>query len=53
MDEQDSYCPNFRRGETTVRGTGLNVLMGKEDPFELNSIQILRNGTEGIVISGS
>jgi len=53
MDHRDSYCPYLPLGEPTVRGTGLTKNMGKEDPFELNFSQILRNDAEGIVISGS
>jgi len=53
MDQRDSYCPYLPLRETTVRGTGLTKNMGKEDPFELNSSQILRSDAKGIVISGS
>jgi len=41
MDQRDSYCPYLHLGEPTVKGTGLTKNMGKEDPFQLNSNQVL------------
>jgi len=41
MDQLDSYCPYLPLGETTVRGTGLTKIKGKEDPVELNSNHML------------
>jgi len=53
MDLRDSYCPKLPLCETTFKGTGLKRNVGKEDPFELNSIRILRSDAKGIVISGN
>jgi len=53
MDQRDSYCPKLPLCETTFKGTGLRETVGKEDPFELNSIRILRSDIRGIVISGN
>jgi len=53
MDQRDSYCPKLPLCETTFKGTGLKGNVGKEDPFELNSLRILRSDAKGIVISGN
>ena len=37
MDHRDSHCPCLQSSETTVKGTGLKVIAGKEDPVELDS----------------
>ena len=37
MDHRDSHCPYLQSSETTVKGTGLKVIAGKEDPVELDS----------------
>jgi len=37
MDQRGSFCPFLLSSETTAKGTGLNVLAGKEDPVELDS----------------
>jgi len=41
MDQRGSFCPFLLSSETTVKGTGLNVMAGKEDPVELDSILTL------------
>ena len=53
MDHRDFYCPYLPLGEPTAKGTGLAKTMGKEDPVELNSSQILWNDTKDIVVGGS
>ena len=37
MEHRDSHCPCLETSETTVKGTGLKVIAGKEDPDELDS----------------
>ena len=48
MDQRDSHCPYLLSGETTAKGTGLDVTAGKEDPVELDSSQTLRNDIKGV-----
>jgi len=52
MDQRDSYCPYLLSSELTVKGTGLSVTAGKEDPFELDFSLDLRNSVECVVIGG-
>ena len=48
MDQRGSFCPFLLSSETTVKGTGLNVMAGKEDPVELDSILTLLSGIGGV-----
>jgi len=49
MDQRDSYCPYSLSSELTVKGTGLSMTAGKEDPFELDFSLILRNSAKCVV----
>ena len=43
MDECNSYCLFLLFSEITAKGTGLEIIKGKEDPVELDFILILLN----------
>jgi len=44
MDQRDPNCPHLLLSETTAKGTGLEKLPGQEDPIELDSRLLLKNG---------
>jgi len=46
MDQRGPYCPYLPSSELTVRGTGLSMTAGKEDPFELDFSLNLRNSAK-------
>ena len=48
MDQRGSFCPFSLSSETTAKGMGLNVMAGKEDPVELDSILTLLSGIGGV-----
>ena len=49
MDQRGSFCPYLLSSETTAKGTGLDLMAGKEDPVELDSILTLCSGSGGVV----
>jgi len=47
MEQRDSRCPYVRAGESTAKGTGLEMSAGKEDPVEFDSrveVPVTRGG---------